>query len=352
MLCLVVFAVAPAQPRQLMTLQQRWTEPQVVVCKIMQGRRCITATAAKPQADRRNPGGAGGADEAFAAIAKASVEEYPDIRKNRSNDPRAVLQQGCFAAALAAGGGAPDISMIEINDVGDLLCKAAFDVLCHTTMPENMKGLCLISGSGLDPRRKAAGVSWISVPQAFSRRDLFAAAGLPTEPEEVAKLLSTWQGYLDTGKLVNDPANNVFWTDNISNIPYIYFAHKNFFDENLNIAFNNPRTLELFKYALAGRQANLDARIPAWTQEWYNALGAGQIATTIAGSWFGGFLKSWVDPEGIGQWGVVPIPEDPLQNWGGSFLAITEQSKNKEAAWAFIEYAMTNADAQNRMFIK
>jgi multiple sugar transport system substrate-binding protein len=176
-------------------------------------------------------------------------------------------------------------------------------------------------------------------------------ASPPSEPEEVAKLLSTWQGYLDTGKIVNDPDNNIFWTDNISNIPYIYFAHKNFFDEDLNIAFNNPRTLELFEYALEGRRANLDARIPAWTQEWYTALGSGQIATTIAGSWFGGFLKSFVDPEGSGKWGVVPIPEDPLQNWGGSFLAIPEQSENKEAASAFIEYVATNADAQNRIFI-
>jgi multiple sugar transport system substrate-binding protein len=75
------------------------------------------------------------------------------------------------------------------------------------------------------------------------------------------------------------------------------------------------------------------------------------VATTIAGCWFGGFLKSFVDPEGIGNWGVVPIPEDPQQNWGGSFLAIPEQSQNKEAAWAFIEYAMANADAQNRMFV-
>lgn len=80
-------------------------------------------------------------------------------------------------------------------------------------------------------------------------------------------------------------------------------------------------------------------------------LANGQIATQISGSWFGGFLKSWIDPKGAGKWGVIPIPEDPQQNWGGSFLAIPEQSQNKEAAWAFIEYAMANADAQNRMFV-
>jgi multiple sugar transport system substrate-binding protein len=80
-------------------------------------------------------------------------------------------------------------------------------------------------------------------------------------------------------------------------------------------------------------------------------LANGQIATTISGCWFGGFLKSWIDPEGAGNWGIVPIPEDPLQNWGGSFLAIPEQSQNKEAAWAFIEYSMATNKAQNQMFV-
>lgn len=36
--------------------------------------------------------------------------------------------------------------------------------------------------------------------------------------------------------------------------------------------------------------------------------------------------------------------------WGGTFLAIPEQSKNKEAAWAFIEFVCTNTDAQLKNF--
>ena len=60
----------------------------------------------------------------------------------------------------------------------------------------------------------------------FYRRDIFEKAGLPTDPAEVAKLLSTWESYIETGKKVNDPKNNVFWMDNASQIPYIYYAHK------------------------------------------------------------------------------------------------------------------------------
>ena len=345
--------------------QPQPAEPQIIeVTKIVAGTplvQQVVVTATPPPEAPKPKGeilvwGWPAADQAFAAIMEGFNKEYPDIKVTIEMIPgMAGGTRDALAAALAAGSGAPDISMIEINDVGRFVMYGG---LVDLKQPPYNAGkyendfVPYKWQQGLTLDGKLLAFPWDIGPAGlFYRRDIFEAAGLPSEPEEVAELMSTWKGYLDTGKIVNDPDNNIFWTDNISNIPYIYFAHKNFFDEDLNIAFNNPRTLELFNYALEGRRSNLDARIPPWTQEWYTALGSGQIATTIAGSWFGGFLKSWIDTEGIGSWGVVPIPEDPLQNWGGSFLAITEQSQNKEAAWAFIEYAMTNADAQNRMFI-
>jgi multiple sugar transport system substrate-binding protein len=340
-------------------------EPQIVeVTKIVAGtpvvqQIVVTPTplpeAPKPEGEILVWGWVPG-DQAFASIMEGFNKEYPDIKVDVQMIPgNNTGTRDALAAALAAGSGAPDVTMIEINDVGRFVMQGG---LVDLKQPPFNLGkyeddfVPYKWQQGLTLDGKLLAFPWDIGPAGlFYRRDIFEAAGLPSEPEEVAKLLSTWQGYLDTGEKVNDPDNNIFWTDNISNIPYIYFAHKNFFDEDLNIAFDNPRTLELFNYALEGRRANLDANIPAWTQEWYSALGSGQIATTIAGSWFGGFLKSFVDPEGSGKWGVVPIPEDPLQNWGGSFLAIPEQSKNKEAACAFVEYVTTNADAQNRIFI-
>jgi multiple sugar transport system substrate-binding protein len=340
-------------------------EPQIVeVTKIVAGTPIIQQVIVTPTPEPEAPKPTGeilvwgwpAADQAFAAIMEGFNQEYPDITVNVQMIPGAAGQtRDALAAALAAGSGAPDVSMIEINDVGRFVMQGGLVDLIQPPYNAGKYEPDFVPykwQQGLTPDGKLLAFPWDIGPAGlFYRRDIFEAAGLPSDPGEVAGLLNTWQGYLDTGKLVNDPANNLFWTDNISNIPYIYYAHKNFFDEDFNIAFDNPRTLELFEYALEGRRANLDAKIPAWTQEWYTALEGGQIATTIAGSWFGGFLKSFVDPEGIGNWGVVPIPEDPLQNWGGSFLAIPEQSQNKEAAWAFIEYAMANSDAQNRMFV-
>jgi len=48
---------------------------------------------------------------------------------------------------------------------------------------------------------------------------------------------------------------------------------------------------------------------------------------------------------------VIHAPEANY-NWGGSFVAIPEQSKNKEAAWKFVQWACATAEGQNVLFKK
>ena len=115
----------------------------------------------------------------------------------------------------------------------------------------------------------------------------------------------------------------------------------------MNIAIDNPNTRKVLAIAAKIRNAGMDARASAWTDEWYTMLSTGRVATTIIGSWFGGFLKSWIAKDTAGKWGVIPVPEQPLQNWGGSFLAIPRTSENPEAAWKFIEYVCADANAEN-----
>jgi multiple sugar transport system substrate-binding protein len=296
------------------------------------------------------------ADQAFESIIQGFNEKYPDITVTWQMNPG--MREGtrdALSTALAAGQGAPDISMIEINDIGRFVMQGGFVDLLQQPYDAGRYKEDIVPykwDQAMTPDGHLIAFPWdIGPASMFYRRDIFEKAGLPSDPEAVAELLSTWEKYIQVGQQVNDPANNVFWMDNASQIPYIYFAHKNFFDENYDVAINNPKTLQLLQYAQQARNLGLDARVANWVEEWYSMLANGQIATQIAGCWFGGFLKSFIDPQGAGNWGVIPIPEDPLQNWGGSFLAIPEQSQNKEAAWAFVEYALASADAQNRMFV-
>jgi multiple sugar transport system substrate-binding protein len=54
-------------------------------------------------------------------------------------------------------------------------------------------------------------------------------------------------------------------------------------------------------------------------------------------------------PQTVGKWRVIHAPEKNY-NWGGSFVAIPEQSKVKEAAWEFVKWACCSAEGQNVLF--
>ena len=91
--------------------------------------------------------------------------------------------------------------------------------------------------------------------------------------------------------------------------------------------------------------------VDMWSSEAYAAYEAGTCVSVAAGSWFSGFLKTDIDPDGAGHWRATVLPAGmPATNWGGSFLVIPEQSKEKEAAWAFLTYMLCTAKGQNDMF--
>ncbi|MGI8747343.1 MAG: extracellular solute-binding protein, partial [Deinococcus sp.] len=88
---------------------------------------------------------------------------------------------------------------------------------------------------------------------------------------------------------------------------------------------------------------NVSADIESWTDSWYKAIADGKVATLPMAGWMGGFLKGWIAPKTAGKWGVLPLPTFPrsisrTSNDGGSQLAIWSGSKNKEAAWAYIQF--------------
>src|SRR6266511_4277369 len=71
----------------------------------------------------------------------------------------------------------------------------------------------------------------------------------------------------------------------------------------------------------------------------------------------GTFFRDFIDPKGTGHWGVFKLPVwesggSQASNDGGSTLAIFEQSRQKDAAWAYVEYHLTRPESQLEMYQK
>lgn len=292
------------------------------------------------------------ADKAFESIIAGFNQKYPGIQVTwEMKAGMAAGTRDALLAALAAGSGGPDVVLIEINDIGMYALHGGFVDLRKP--PYNAgKYKSDFVGYKWDlataPDGAMFAFPWdIGPAGVFYRRDLLDKAGVPSDPDRLAKLIRTWDDFYTVGKKVNDPKNKIWWIDNARGIPNIYFSHKNFFDKDMNIAIDNPTTRKVLAIAAKIRGAGMDAQASLWTNEWYTMLNTGRVATTIVGCWFGGFLKSWIAKDTGGKWGVIPVPEQPLQNWGGSFLAVPQTSENPEAAWKFIEYVCADANAEN-----
>ncbi|WP_371530816.1 sugar ABC transporter substrate-binding protein [Streptomyces sp. NBC_01283] len=97
----------------------------------------------------------------------------------------------------------------------------------------------------------------------------------------------------------------------------------------------------------------LVAPVNPWTDEWYKAFGDGTIATLPTGAWMPANFASGVK-EAAGDWRAAPLPQwtagdkASAEN-GGSSLALPELGKNKELAYAFVEYANSGKGVQTRI---
>lgn len=299
-------------------------------------------------------------DEVLRKIVPLFNEKYPDIEVEVKSMGYADVHNNLINS-LAAGSGAPDVSAVEIGYIAKFTASGG---LVDLNQPPYNAGQFKdqfvpykwAQATTTDGRLIA--MPWdIGPASLYYRRDVFEAAGLPSEPEEVAQLLSTWDSFIETGKKITRDTDGDgridqwFIADAGEVAPIIYRSdNKAFFDENGKPIIDRPVMYKAFEVAKAIRDNGLDAEIGAWSNEWYEAIKSGKTAVLLSGCWMGGHLKTWLAPDTAGKWGIVNLPSGMYANLGGSFLAITEQSKHKKEAWEFIKFVLVNPEIQLAMF--
>jgi ABC-type glycerol-3-phosphate transport system substrate-binding protein len=111
--------------------------------------------------------------------------------------------------------------------------------------------------------------------------------------------------------------------------------------DNKTVVFNSPEAVEAIQ-AYSDMLTNKSAIYWGADQgERIQGIKDGRIAMFSDGPYNMGIMKS-AAPEMSGQWRVAvhPYSKQPGSYLGGTGLVIPAQSKNKQAAWKFIEYAM------------
>ncbi|WP_339325164.1 ABC transporter substrate-binding protein [Paenibacillus sp. FSL W8-0194] len=268
-------------------------------------------------------------------------KQFPGIRINAQKiggDFKSKLK-----TTLAAGSGGPDI--VAFNDwVTELFPSADrfYDLYDLGAGDIEQDYLDWKWKLGVTPEGKMIALPMDTGPTAlFYRADLFEQAGLPSDPEEVHKLMGTWDDYFAAGqKLQEALGGKVKLTDNIGNIYTQVNAQsdKIYFDKNENFIGEDPSSSmkKAWDLAVKASQMGLLANASTFSSEWNAAANNGKIASFVGAVWCKEILMQ-AAPDTSGKWRVARAPGGDGNN-GGSFLAIMKTSKHPQEAFDVIQW--------------
>lgn len=290
--------------------------------------------------------------------------EYPDIEVEIVYySPPDVYTN--LPLALTAGEGAPDVCLVENSHLAEYVHLGGLLDLTERVRPYLDK-VNEYKWYDCEKDGRYYCLPWDSGPVVmYYRRDVFAAAGLPTDPEEVSATIATWTDYLEACRTIKEKTGNYCFAHNKANNyarlyeMVLWQQGLGYYDPDTGeVTVDSPENIATLEMLGQFWKEDLVSDSLEWTDPWYAELAALEppiIATLIEASWMDIFLKSWIAPGTAGKWGVAYMPAFEeggvrASNDGGSVFVIPEQTKNPEAAWAFVEFALGRRESQLKMF--
>lgn len=262
-------------------------------------------------------------------------EANPDIQVEQKKAATSNEARDNMNTRLAAGDGLSDIEAIEVDWLPELMQYP--DKFTDLTSDE-------VEGRWLDWKTEAATIDGKLIgygtdigPEAVCyRADLFEKAGLPTDREEVAKLLEgDWDKYFEVGKQFVAKSDGVAWFDSAG---ATYQGMINQMEEPLENKDGTPKPLAenaeikaLYdKILQVSVDDKLSAGLAQWSEDWTNAFQNDGFATMLCPGWMLGVIEG--NAEGVEGWDVANVFPGGGGNWGGSYLTVPTQTDNPEAA--------------------
>ncbi|MBI5255244.1 MAG: extracellular solute-binding protein [Burkholderiales bacterium] len=255
-----------------------------------------------------------------------------------------------MTTALATGSGLPDVMAVDFRFIGKFAegqglqpldgppydAQALRDKFVRYTFPQatNTRGQLVAMPADIGPGTL------------LYRQDLLDKAGV-----REAELTRSWESFIEAGKKVK-AATGAYLLADSADIRDIVLrsglaeGEGLFFDAKGRVLVESPRFVRAFELGRAARQAGIDARTTAWTNEWVAGFKQNRVAAQMMGAWLAGHLKNWLSPHTAGQWRSTGLPGGAHASYGGSFYAIPAKAAYKAEAWAFIRFMTADRQTQ------
>lgn len=253
-----------------------------------------------------------------------------------------------LTTTFSAKSGLPDITGIKGEDIAFFKSQPDFFVDLNSLGAGDLKDQYLDWKwqQGTTPDGKMIGFPIDIGPTAlFYRTDTFEKAGLPTDPDEVADAIKTWDEYFELGKELISKLPDTFLVRNASGIFGIAWQQtgQGFVDENDTFIGDQDHIKSAWDIAVKTKTMGIDGNIQSNTPDSQAAVNQGKLPADIGASWHLADLMSDA-PSTSGKWHVARHPGNAINN-GGSFLGIPEGVADPKASMEIITFLL-NADNQ------
>jgi len=281
-------------------------------------------------------------DELLAEFTAETGIEVVHNKAATSNDARANFFQKLGKSGLA------DVEAVEIDwfteamQYSDLLAPVADDLKGRwldwkEASATDADGNLIAYGTDIGPQ----GICY--------RSDLFAAAGLPTDRDEVAALFDgDWDNFFDiadqykaaTGKPFIDSANSAL--QGIVNQLEIAYEDT----DGSIVATENPDIEAAYKLVVE-RAVPVSAYSGQWSEDWFASLASGEFAVMLCPGWMLGVISgNAADTTG---WDIADAFPGGGGNWGGSYLTVPANGAHVEEASQLAAW-LTSPETQLKAF--
>ncbi len=233
---------------------------------------------------------------------------------------------------LAAGSGLSDIEAIEGDAMPAILAEeGAFEDLTDESL--DGRWLDFVTERATNADGQMIGYGTDVGPEAICyRADLFKKAGLPTDREEVAGLMGTWDDYFATGETFVKKVPDTAWYDSSTALAQAMLNQvANPFETDDNtVAVDNPELKEVWGAVTGNIGKGLSTRLAQWGDDWVASFQKNGFATMACPGWMLGVIEG--NAEGVKGWDIANVFPGGGGNWGGSFLTVPSQGDNLEEA--------------------
>lgn len=180
------------------------------------------------------------------------------------------------------------------------------------------------------------------------RSDLFEEAGLPSNPEDVADRVRTWDDFFELGEEFQRSTATSHFVDSFDSLYRVRLGQEEhaYVDDAGQPDFE-AGVATAWQFTVDAIDSDLTAGFAQFSPEWNAGFSDDSFAAIAAPSWMRGYIAG-VAPETASLWSIVPVPGTG-GNWGGSQLAVTDRGESSTEAWRFVEF-MTSVETQLELF--